>query len=471
MTTGGDPMAAGWTAAALARDAVMRLRAFGAFAGYAGKRFWTDGCPQVSAALTYTSLLSLVPLTAITLAILTAFPVFSDVREAGRSLLFEALVPQVSEVVFEHLERFAANAGQLTSLGIMALIVTALLLLATIEAAFNRIWRVREGRPFLVRFLSFWAVLTLTPLLFAASISLSSRLLGAAETTMGGNALVQEAMPFLFQSLAFALLYRIIPNRSVSWRDAICGGLLAAVLFNAARAGYVSYLNQFPVYETVYGALATIPTFLIWLYLVWSTILLGAVVTASLPDFRAGRILGAPLGRLEGAQRAAIAVAVLSELYDAVQSGRGCTRRDLHRAVPVGAAALDLMLDRLRSAKFVARGNSDRWYLVRDPHKITLDDTLKALGFGLRGDLSGLEGVDGPWRPRLFRALTALEGAEREILGLSLARLFEPDTTAEPVLLPDRRRGLPGAPAGSAPASSVRTEPGTPPTAAPGGQR
>ena len=396
------------------------------FTWFTLQRFWGDRCPQAAAALTYTALLALVPLTTITVGILSAFPAFDEVMGRAQTFAFDNFVPQVGQVVQEHLEGFAQNAGRLTTLGVLALLITAVLLLATIEAAFNNIWRVRESRPWLVRLLSFWAILTLTPLLFGASISVTNQLFSG--TDFEGNIPMLEytrgAFPLLFQWVGFSALYWIIPNRPIRGGDAIVGGAVAAVLLELSKSGFAYYLSAFPAYQTIYGALATIPTFLVWLYLAWSMILFGAVVAAALPDWRGGKLLGGAEDIHLPARHLAVAMAVLRELAVAARSGVTVRRRKLLRHVPVGTVAMDATLGKLRRGRLVERAANDKWLLSRDLTRTSLYDLAELFGAGLVGQFDGTAHLEGSEQQAMMTLLAEVDAHHRQVLGRPLADMF-----------------------------------------------
>ncbi len=416
----------------------------GRFLGYAARRFSEDRCPQAAAALTYTSLLALVPLMTITIGVVSAFPAFQDIEASAQQLIFDNLVPQVGTAVQEYLERFVANAGRLTSVGLVGLVVTAVLLLATIEGAFNGIWRVRESRPWLVRLLSFWAILTLTPVMFAASLSITSQFVRGSDL---GNQVLSfrpfvGLLPGVFEFVGFTALYWIIPNRPVQARDAAAGGLVAAIFFEISKGGFAAYLTAFPVYETIYGAVSTVPIFLVWLYVAWSIVLIGALVAAALPDWRADRLFGSDAGAMAPAQKVMLGFAVLRELAVTARSGGGLKRKALLRRLPVQVAILEDLLAQLRQAQFVERTASDRWLLARDPSNATLQDLLTALEVGLRGAGGAVSGHPAH-EQRVESLLKAAEDGQRKALGIALADLFaEPEESpAEPVRLDQRAGG------------------------------
>lgn len=406
-----------------------------AFVGFAASRFGEDGCGRSAAALTYTSLLALVPLMTITFSLFSAFPAFQDIESQAQALIFDTLVPQVGQSVLSYLDDFSANAGRLTAAGIIALILTSVLLLATIEGAFNAIWRVREKRPLLVRLLSFWAILTLTPLLFGASLSVTAQVItqaGLTATFESFGAFV-GLMPFLFECVGFTVLYLVIPNRAVRWSDAVIGGVIAAVLFELSKTLFAAYLVQFPVYETIYGAVSTVPIFLVWLYVGWSIVLLGAVVAAALPDFRAGRLLGKRYQELPATARLSLALSVLHTLAGSARDGGGVTRRQLAQRLRAGTATLDALLEGLRDHQMVQRGVDERWYLARDLSHVTLADVMRWLGLLTADAPATLSAAHGPWFDRLSKHIAAAQRSAAPHLNVSLAALLsEPATDAGP---------------------------------------
>ncbi len=264
------------------------------FAGFAWRRFLADRCLQSAAALSYSSLLAIVPLFAISLSILSAFPFFAALRADVESLLVGNLMPHATEAVAAGLTTFIRQARSLTGLGLAGLALAAVMLLATINGAFNTIWRVTKRRPLAIRLLAYWAILTLGPLLFGVALSLSS-MIYATGGSLGGAAFAGSARwlaplaPFVLQATGFTLLYLIVPDRAGPRRDAAVGGLVAALLFEALKRGFAFYLLYAPAYETIYGALAAIPIFLVWMYASWAVTLFGAEVAAALPEWREAR--------------------------------------------------------------------------------------------------------------------------------------------------------------------------------------
>ena len=263
------------------------------------QRFRDDRALIMAAALSYTSLLSLVPLLAIALAILAAFPAFEGVRGELQSTLLQYLVPEVGEQLRRVIANFIGNAGKLTAVGVLGLAVTAVLLLVTIEDALNHIFRVSRPRSPLSRLLVYWTVITLGPLLLGASLSLSAWVFAADGWAMrhGLAAMagaVSALFPLVLLTALFSLLYSAVPNRAVRMADAATGGAVAAIAMAVLRWGFHLYVTSAHAYESVYGALAVVPLLLFWMYLAWAAVLAGAELTAALPEWRAAPPPGHP---------------------------------------------------------------------------------------------------------------------------------------------------------------------------------
>lgn len=252
-----------------------------------GLDFDQDRCVRVAAALSFTTLIALVPLLTVVLSMLSLFPVFEDWTLRLEDVVFRQFVPTAGEAVRDYLLEFSDKAGRLTALGLVFLFVSTLLLLATIEDSFNDIWRIKRGRRMFQRLLVYWALITLGPVLIVASLSISSALLSVANVPdhpllEGATAGLLRYLPFLLEAGAFVLFYKTIPNTEVRLGHAVTGGIVAALLFELAKQGFAYYILNFPSYQVIYGALATIPIFFVWVYLSWLVMLIGAVIAAVL---------------------------------------------------------------------------------------------------------------------------------------------------------------------------------------------
>ncbi len=348
------------------------------------RRFIGDHGLESAAGLSYASLLALVPLLAIMLAVISAFPTFAGVEDRILNTILSDLLPAVGSEASGRIRSFVANAKALTGPGIVGLAVTAVLLLSNINGAFNTIWRVSEPRPLALRFLVYWALLTLGPLLLAASISATAPLF----TTLSGGAVTQAVRwlvpPWLVSlvlgTVGFGTLFLVVPNRPVWLPHAAAGGLVTALLFEVLKAGFAVYLAVVPGYTAVYGAVAAIPIFLIWLYLSWAVVLLGAEVTASLPEWAAYRMRA---GTARAGDRLALALALLARLREAHTQGRALGRRKLVRGLPATPGEVDGVLAPLRRTGVVARTSGACWVLAVDLRGLTLGRLMHELGLEL----------------------------------------------------------------------------------------
>lgn len=402
-----------------------RARAVYGFVVYAALRFYNDNCFQTAASLTYTTLLAIVPIMTIGFAIFTAFPAFGELQNDIQALVIRNLVPEIGDSVLEYVHRFVGNAGQMTVFGVIGLAVSAVLLIWTIEGSFAGIWRVKEPRSLVLRVLSFWAIVSLAPMFAGASLSLSITLSNALEGLGIGDTIIPlsslgSLLPVFVSFVGFSFLYMIVPNRPVALRDAVIGGLIGAVLFELSKAGFAWYLRTYPAYRTIYGALSTIPIFLFWLYIGWSTVLFGAVCVAALPEWRAGRLSRGGMSGLLPAHRLALALAVLRELHDGARFGVGLRRRTLVGRLEFGAALVEGMLEQLRSAHWVALTTRDSWVVTRDLGEATLNDLVKGLGIGLRGSVMGVFGGEQPWLADVQRVLERAQGSQAELLAVTI---------------------------------------------------
>jgi len=267
------------------------------FAKLVQQRFAEDRCLRVAGALSYTTLLALVPLTAVTFAVLSLLPAFESWMAMVQEFIYGNFVPASGEVVRKYLLHFAANAGKLTIWGMLFLALASLMVMATIERTFNDIWHVPQTRKRLHRYMGYVALLTLSPILIGISLSITSHLIDAPlfakhSASNGARDFLLDILPVLFELLAFLLLYAVVPNYRVRLRHAFVGSLFAVILFEIAKRAFKIFVLGFSSYKVIYGAVAVLPVFLSWIYLSWTVILLGAVVTATLPEWpgnRAGR--------------------------------------------------------------------------------------------------------------------------------------------------------------------------------------
>ena len=335
---------------------------------------------QVAGSLTFATMLSVVPLFAVTLALFTTFPLFERFRGELENYLLMVLPGQISGTVLRYVNEFASQATQLTAFGLLFLAVTALSMIVTVDRVLNDIWRVRDRRPFGQRVLIYWAILSLGPLVIGASLSASSFLWSlSAEAVRQLPRLLRHGLdyaPVVLNGLAYSALYVFVPNRSVSWRDALVGGFIAAVLGEIVKGTFGVFVSR-GVVRSVYGAFAALPFFLIWVYLAWYVLLFGAAIAATLPRLRATRFSD----ESRAGNRFVTAVGLLKAMFDARREGRpALPASELARAVRTPMEEAELLLESLERLGYLrraattltGRAREQDWLLVCDTKTMTL---------------------------------------------------------------------------------------------------
>ena len=259
------------------------------------QRFRDDRLGQTAGALTFTTTIALVPLLTVALAVLTAFPLFGQFQTVLQRWLVESLIPDsIARQVLGYLTQFTSKASRLGSLGFVALLFSAVALVFTIDRTLNAIWRVRQARPWGQRVLIYWAALTLGPLVLATSLfMLTTALTWGGQSWGPGQAwlrFILDMLEFGLTAVGIGALYKYVPHTHVPARHAWWGGTLAAVVLEVARWVLAQYLAKVGTFAAVYGAFATVPILLVWIYTTWVIVLVGAVAVASLPTWLSGAV-------------------------------------------------------------------------------------------------------------------------------------------------------------------------------------
>ncbi|MDR1529543.1 MAG: YihY family inner membrane protein [Burkholderiales bacterium] len=333
---------------------------------------------RVAASLTFTTLLAIVPFLTIALVVVSAFPVFAEFSARFQTFIFGTLVPEYAAKAGEYINSFINNVGNLTAPGLIILAVAALLLLNTIEDAFNDIWSVRRSRRKLHRLLVYWMILTLGPLLIGVGFtvwhSLRSQFGGEEELLLLAH-LFQYASSLVLTTFCLWLIYRFVPNRYVYAQHALTGALIAAVFIEAARAAFSWYVGQVASYQLIYGAFASLPVFLLWLYCLWLIVLAGAIIAASMSYWR-----GAAWRRSADMRRNfQDAVEILLLLYSAQLEGKSLTVNQIRREVSAADGQLHYLLDMMARKDFVQEGGSDngeRWVLKKNGGTLKIAEVM-----------------------------------------------------------------------------------------------
>lgn len=260
------------------------------FAFFLLKRTNKEQIHVVAGYLSYVTLMSLVPLMVVMLSVMTAFPIFSDIKGVVEGFVYSNFVPASGDVVQHHLTGFVNNASKMSAVAVTFLFLFALLLISAIDKTFNRIWKVNKPRRIITAFSMYWMVLTLGPILVGSSIVVTSYIASLVSLgdydVLGVTNIFLRMLPMFASIAAFLILYMVVPNKAVIFRYALSGAVTAAILFELAKKGFAFYVTQLPSYQAIYGALGTIPILFLWVYLSWLVTLVGAVITVSLQDFR-----------------------------------------------------------------------------------------------------------------------------------------------------------------------------------------
>jgi membrane protein len=347
-------------------------------------RFREDRLGVTASSLTFTTLISLVPLVTVMLAVFSAFPMFASFQNALQTYFLQSLVPDsIAKPVLAALTQFAAKSNRLGTVGLVFLVVTALALMLTIDRTLNAIWRVRTPRPIAQRVLVYWSAATLGPLLLGVSLSLTAYVISATQGVVGalpgGVSVLLNLVEFSLLAAGMAGLFHYVPNTHVRWRHAIAGGIFVAAGFEVAKKLLAWYLRQVPSFDVVYGGFATLPIFLVWIYLSWVIVLLGAVVAAYAPSLkmRVVRWPDAPGSRFH------LAVAVLRQLHAAqAQPGHGLNASELSEALRTDPLQIEPILDTLVAIDWVGlldEAGDARYVMLCDPAKTPAQRLLSQL--------------------------------------------------------------------------------------------
>ena len=348
------------------------------------ERFLATQCFQVAGSLTYTTLLALVPLITVTFLAFGQLPGMGDIEESLSTFLLENMLPdKAGSIITTYALEFSQKARQLTLIGTLMLAVTSLMLLATIEEVFNRIWGVRKPRPLLLRITVYWFVLTLGPPILGGSIAATSYLVSLSmewSPAMGwlGPYSARLLAPLLL-SVLFVFLYYAVPNHKVRFTHALFGGLVAAVAFFMMQRAFGLFIARFPTYTLVYGTFAALPIFLVWLYSSWIVVLGGALITATLPVFAERRRVVTPFPGCE----AWAAVTILTQLAHAQSNGCPISFEALREQAPLSEYHAEDVLGKLAEAGWVSRTDEGDWVLTRAPSQIPLAEIVRCFALDI----------------------------------------------------------------------------------------
>ncbi|HFB8087814.1 TPA: YihY family inner membrane protein [Neisseria gonorrhoeae] len=346
-----------------------------AFAWFVIRRFSEERVPQAAASMTFTTLLALVPVLTVMVAVASIFPVFDRWSDSFVSFVNQTIVPQGADMVFDYIDAFRDQANRLTAIGSVMLVVTSLMLIRTIDNAFNRIWRVNTQRPWMMQFLVYWTLLTFGPLSLGVGISF---MVGSVQDSVLSSGAQQwadalkTAARLAFMTVLLWGLYRFVPNRFVPARQAFVGALITAFCLETARFLFTWYMGNFDGYRSIYGAFAAVPFFLLWLNLLWTLVLGGAVLTSSLSYWQgeAFRRGFDSRGRFDDVLK------ILLLLDAAQKEGRTLSVQEFRRHINMGYDELGELLEKLARYGYIYSGRQG-WVLKTGADSIELSELFK----------------------------------------------------------------------------------------------
>ena len=333
------------------------------------RQFMADRCMVRASALTYTSLLAMVPFMIVIVSALSLFPFFNQASHNVQSFIFQNFVPHTGDQVLQVVSQLESQASKLPAIGFAFLFVTAIMLLFNLDRTLNEIIQTQSKRRMLGSFLMYWALMTIGPLLLGASLAVSSYIQSIKWLDFIGVpsfiAMVLSPLPFLLSAVAFSFIYTVVPHGGVKFRYGIIGGVFAAVLFELAKHVFAFYVETFPSYKLLYGALATIPLFLLWIYVSWLIFLLGAEVVNGLRHqqaYRSAHLL-APL---------LLTYVTLYEGWRQYQRQSAMTLAHILKAIPFcSIAQLEQVLQQLCDLGYFMMINKEEYVLCKNLHDVS----------------------------------------------------------------------------------------------------
>ena len=371
---------------------------------YAWRRLNEERLPQLAGSLTFTTILGLVPTLAIAMAVFTYFPQFGTLKATLEAYFVQSMIPKgIANTIMGYLTLFSTKAARVSLFGGVALLVAASLMIRMVERSFNQVWRVKSQRPISKRIGLYLAIAVLGPFILGVSLSMTSYLYLIASGIVGKVSFLSPVLygvfAIIWTAAAYTLLYQVVPNRNVEWRDAAAGGLFAALAFEIIKRLFAAFILQFSSYKMIYGALAAVPILLIWMYLSWLITLVGAVVAATLPVVKHGRWKHVPFPGSTFAD----AMKVLKALYQAKMAlSPSVEGKKLPGLTHLGADEIENLLLAMQHAgwvthikadspvrlgrwKRIAKGRGERWLLTADPNQLTLANVYRLFVFEAAG--------------------------------------------------------------------------------------
>ncbi len=337
--------------------------------------------------LAYASLLAAVPLVAVAFAMFSAFGAFDDVKQKVQDFLFTQFLPTSQDEIIHYFNQFADGASKLGLIGFLFLVLASILLLDNIESNFNNIWHVTTHRRFIAKITSYTSVLVFGTLFLGASLTMSARIKAALFRDVPFDPGTIEQLgtwlfPLALTFLAFLLMYLVIPFTRVRFKSALIGAAIGSFFWELGKNVFANFIGQSVRYSTIYGSLAVIPIFLIWLYITWIIVLLGLEIAFTHQHF-AALVRSRSAGQRDDCDRVPIGLQLYTQISKLFHQGKDPpTADELSRRFLVATGSVDSHLDRLVSAglaRRVAVGSSEEGVVpARSLAEVRVADVIAA---------------------------------------------------------------------------------------------
>lgn len=393
--------------------------------------FMEDDCQQKAASLTYTTLLSLVPIITVILVVFSIVPALAEMREQVQNAIYNNLLPTSQASISNYINGFAEKSSNLGLIGVLGVFVTTIMTLVTIEEAFNKIWRVQERFSLLASVLRYWTMITLTPVVLGVAFGASSAISGLSllnQQVAGYGidwAIWARIISVVVMTAGFIGMYWFIPRVQVPIKNAVIAGVVVAILFETLKQIFGVVMGNFTSYEAIYGAFAALPVFLLWIYLSWNVILLGVEISYTLTIFDPKK---------SPSQHAMLSILqMLSLIYDRHQQGKTVSEHELRavlsqKELPKWSSYIHELVER----ELIIPTKDSEYILRTDLDTVNLWQFYKKLPYPLPLSSQLISQTNEPWVTRLATHLARIEKTTEQELNMTLGGLFKNTPTQEP---------------------------------------
>lgn len=351
-----------------------RIKWLKAFTKFVFGEFAKKNSSSMAAELTLNTMLALVPLMTVAVSLMAIFPAFEKLNVEVQELIFKNFLPETGLAVQDHLNEYVAKSKNLSAVGFAFLFLTSMMLMRAIDRAINTIWETKNRRRGIQKWISYWAMLTMAPILIAASLAASSYF-AALPLVSSISGILTFGLPFVLIVLAFSALYMVAPFSHVRFRKAIIAATITALLFEIAKYGFALFVAKFSTYEVIYGAITAIPLFFLWVFLSWLILLLGAVLCFALHRFEMKR---------EKTEHDFISILKILQVFAQAQSNESSLTIDqLRSKFPyLHGQTLRHLVEQLLNLNYVAKLESSQYCLKVNAMELTVGRVYR----------------EGPWR-------------------------------------------------------------------------